>query len=51
VLVYVSGLGMLDVCLRSVLTAGTLPEGEGVYHDDVGSTDNSITGSIGKLVP
>jgi hypothetical protein len=42
---------MLDVCLRSVLTAGTLPEGEGVYHDDVGSTDNSITGSIGKLVP
>ena len=35
----------------SVRTAGTLPERKSVDHDDVRSADDSITGSIGKLVP
>ena len=37
--------------VRSVLTAGTLPESKGVNHDDVGSANDGITSSISELVP
>lgn len=45
---YIDGHGK---CVRSVIAAGALPEGKSVDHDDIGGADDSITGSVGELVP
>jgi hypothetical protein len=37
--------------LRRVLAASTLPESEGVDHDDVCSANNGVSGTVRKLVP
>jgi hypothetical protein len=37
--------------LRRVLAASTLPESEGIDHDDVCSADDGVSSAIGELVP
>lgn len=37
--------------LGGIVTAGTLPESESVDHDDIGGSDDGITGTVGELVP
>lgn len=34
-----------------VVAAGALPEGKSVDHDDISSANDSITGTVGELVP
>jgi hypothetical protein len=41
----------VEINVSGVLTTGTLPEGKGVYHDDVRGANDSVTGSVGELVP
>ena len=37
--------------MGGILAGRTLPEGEGVDHDDVGGTNDGVTGTVGELVP
>lgn len=37
--------------MRCILSRGALPEGKCVDHDDVGGTNNGITGAVGEFIP